>query len=881
MTSIENIAQEVIMLESADCDACERVAKLFLDYAETSSASNEQRKIARDAADLCSRIGSSSDPDGDLERLNNFIEMLQNPASAAGDSAEITSIIDDAMIVDFLQKQENVLQDFEASCLEMESGDHSKYSELRRQIHTWKGDSAILGLQDLSDKLHAIEDALEDTPKEQYGKIPNALLKLKDILSGYFSEILKTGKSSVAEIDEVTDELTVVWSEAEPADLTIKLAEAPEASKEEPTAAVSEPIVFAEPEPAKPVLEAVSDTGMKVYEIPPDVDFELVHEFRSESDEHIQNAEVALMTLENDPSDMDAVNVVFRAFHTIKGVASFVGLSYITEMAHKAENFLDRVRKGELTLEGIYTDLAFEALDMLKTMIARMEDAIETGKYIADQHYFGLIRRLEHPETATAEPAAKPEPRKEPVGEILVSEGKADAKAIEAALQKQAEGDHRPIGELLVEEKAAKASDVVQAVRSQQAETPTVKAKDAESTVKVSTSRLDNLINSVGELVIAQSMVSQDPDLNRIASQSLSRNVSQLVKITRSLQELALSMRMVSVKPTFQKMARLVRDLARKSGKDVAFEMHGEDTELDRNMVEAIADPLVHMVRNAVDHGIEPRDMRISKGKASQGLVTLSAAHEGGSVVISLRDDGKGLDKERIYAKALERGIIDANTQLTDSDMYNLIFQPGFSTAEKVTDVSGRGVGMDVVRTNIEKLRGSVLIDSEAGKGSVFKMRLPLTLAIIDGMVIRVGSQRFIIPTVTITESFRTTTKDIVTVRGRTEMVSLRGQLIPISRLHHVFDIQNGKKSITDGILVVAEGKDTRVALMADEMLGQQQVVIKRLGDIFDEMNAVSGGAILGDGTVSLILDIEGIIRLSSEVPVTNLKEYSEAEVEA
>ncbi|MBU0691218.1 Hpt domain-containing protein [bacterium] len=859
------------MLESTDCDACERVAKLLLDYAESVSADKEQKNVAREAAELCLRIGSSTDPDSDLERLNRFIEMIQNPDKESKNSSDSSSIIDDAMVAEFLQKQESVLQDFEASCLEMENGDLTKYSELKRQIHTWKGDSAILGLQELSDKLHKVEDALEDTAKEDYGKIPDALLKLKDILASYFNDLLRTGTGAVAEIDEVIDKLTVVWSEAEPAELAINYADEAEDIQSDAAPEVE--------------VDSTATSNMpiesKEFEIPPDVDNELVNEFRTESEEHIHNAEVALMSIESDPSDMDAVNVVFRAFHTIKGVASFVGLSYITEMAHKAENFLDRVRKGDLTLEGVYTDLAFEALDMLKHMIANMETAIENGRYTADCSYFLLIKRLENPTSASIPQAPKAEQRKEPVGQILVSGGKADPIAVEEALRKQADGDRRPIGELLVEEKAAKASDVVQAVRSQQADTAGVKAKSNEGTVKVSTSRLDNLINSVGELVIAQSMVSQDPDINRIASQSLSRNVSQLIKITRSLQELALSMRMVSVKPTFQKMARLVRDLARKSGKDVAFEMHGEDTELDRNMVEAIADPLVHMVRNAVDHGIERSDIRIANNKDPQGLVTLSAAHEGGSVVISLRDDGKGLDKERIYAKALERGIIDPNTQLTDSDMYNLVFQPGFSTAEKVTDVSGRGVGMDVVRTNIEKLRGSVIIDSEPGKGSIFKMRLPLTLAIIDGMVIRVGDQRFIIPTVAITESFRTTMKDIVTVRGRTEMVSLRGQLIPISRLHHIFDIKTGKKSITEGILVVAEGKDSRVALMADEMLGQQQVVIKRLGDIFDGMSAVSGGAILGDGTVSLILDIEGILRLSSEVPVQNVRQFSEAAIEA
>jgi two-component system chemotaxis sensor kinase CheA len=831
MTTLENIAQEIVLLDATDTKACKRVAKMLREFSRSTSISMKSREIADEAATWCGKMAKSSSNEADLSQLNDLVNALQKNTEAESREREAPSIIDEDMINEFLQKQESVLDDFEASCLELENGATDQYAALKRQIHTWKGESAILGYQDLSTMMHHIEDSLGELTEAEYGRIPEALLKLKDLLDTYFKQALVQGERSITEAEEV-----------------VRLLKGEGTAIPEPAKCIT--VVQPEETPPAKTHEEASAPRSFEFIIPADIDQELVQEFRAESDEHISNAEVALMTLESDPTDMNAVNVVFRAFHTIKGVASFIGVSYITETAHKAENFLDRIRKGQLVMEGTNTDLAFEALDTLKKMISSLDETIQNGKYQAGPEYFARINRLENPEMAVAG-AEDHIPAQATASETANIAGSLEPLIVE----------NQTISGIRTSGDSAVAADPAQAVRSQPSDTAGNRPKEGEGTIKISTSRLDNLINSVGELVIAQSMVSQDPTVQSTSSQSLARNVSQLVKITRSLQELALSMRMVSVKPTFQKMARLVRDLARKSGKEVQFEMLGEDTELDRNMVEAIADPLVHMVRNAVDHGIEKADVRLAAGKPSQGTVTLSAAHEGGSVNITLRDDGKGLDKDRIYAKAVERGLVEPGSQISDHEMYNLIFQPGFSTAEKVTDVSGRGVGMDVVRTNIEKLRGSVVIDSKAGQGSVFKMRLPLTLAIIDGMVIRIGGQRFIIPIVTITESFRPQAKEIVTVRGQTELVQLRGGLLPIYRLHRIFDIPEATQRLEDGILVVAEGKGRRIALMVDELLGQQQVVIKRLGNMFDAMKAVSGGAILGDGAVSLILNIEGIIQ--------------------
>lgn len=610
--------------------------------------------------------------------------------------------------------------------------------------------------------------------------------------------------------------------------------------------------------PKSPAVTSAAPAG--VFKIPEDIDVDLSQEFRTESAEHFQQAELALMALESNPFDAESVNVVFRAFHTVKGVSGFVGIAPVTELAHKAENFFDRFRKGTLVMKGAFTDLAFEAVDMLKAMLHGLMDDIAAKRMLLPAKFNDLLHRLEHPETAAAtDIVVIPAAHKAPVGELLVHRGLAEAAAVSEALHMQEQGDPRPVGEILVSQQAAKPQDVAHALRSQQ---PPGRDGEAEGTVKVYTSRLDNLINMVGELVIAQSMVSQDPILQSATNQRLVRNVGQLNKITRSLQELALSMRMVSVKQTFQKMARLVRDLARKSQKEILFETEGEETELDRNMVEAIADPLVHMVRNAADHGIEPPDERARAGKPRQGRILLRAAHEGGSVVITLIDDGRGLNRQKILKKAVERGLVDANAQLSEAEIHNLLFMPGFSTADKVTDVSGRGVGMDVVRTNIEALRGSVEIHSEEGAGSTFRVRLPLTLAIIDGMVIGVGSDRFILPTIAITETLRPQADEIHTVHGRMEMVLLRGDLIPICRLGRLFGIAGAETELTTGTLVVAESKGRRIALLVDDLLGQQQVVIKSLGAVFGSVESVSGGAILGDGRVRLILDVDGLMRV-------------------
>ncbi len=618
--------------------------------------------------------------------------------------------------------------------------------------------------------------------------------------------------------------------------------------------------------------EPAEDTGAGQ---PLEGDPDLLGEFITESTEHLDQADVQLLTLETEPTDSDALNALFRAFHTIKGVAGFLALGDVQALAHEAEFLLDSARKDELRLEGPAIDVTFEAVDMLKQMVSEVRVALESdGLLQRPEGTTGLIERIKAAREGRAAVAPDDQPLEvvKPLGEIVSSNEIAPTEVVDAALAAQREsgvspetGESAKLGELLVRS-GVPAKDVGKALGSQQRARQAA-ASFAREPVKVDADRLDALLDLIGELVIAESMVSQSEEVRQGASTDLNRQLTQLDKITRELQEMATGLRMVPIRPTFQKMARLVRDLAKKSGKQVNFEMRGEDTELDKSVIDKIGDPLVHMVRNAVDHGLEPdSDTREAAGKAPAGTITLSAYHAGGNIVIEISDDGRGLNREVILRKAHERGLVRDGEHLSDRDVFNLIFEPGFSTAAQITEVSGRGVGMDVVRRNIEYLRGSVEISSSPGKGSTFVIRLPLTLAIIDGMVVRVGDERYIIPTLSILVSLQPQPQDVQTVVGKGEAIMLHGELVPLVRLHQLYHVQPRTYDPTEAIVMVVENEGRRVGLLLDEIVGQQQIVIKSLGPALSQAPGIAGGAIMPDGKVGLILDIGGLAKLGSQL---------------
>jgi two-component system chemotaxis sensor kinase CheA len=446
---------------------------------------------------------------------------------------------------------------------------------------------------------------------------------------------------------------------------------------------------------------------------------------------------------------------------------------------------------------------------------------------------------------------------------MLVAEGVITQNTLHEAIASQ-KGDRKGqmLGTILVEQNKVKPAKIVEALQKQAPEEGrgAVHVKD---TIRVDYERLENLNNTLGEMVLAESMISQDETILANPSEGLGKKVYNLRQVTRKLQELGTSIRMVPVAGTFQKMARLVRDLSKKSGKNITFTSKGDETELDRAFVDKIADPLVHMIRNAVDHGIETPKEREATGKPPVAQIELRAFHEGGNIHIEIQDDGRGLNREAIVAKAVEKGLITADERLSESEIFGLIFLPGFSTAKQVTEVSGRGVGMDVVKRNIEELRGYVQIQSDFGKGTRFKIILPLTLALIDGMVVKLGAERYIIPVLSVVESLRPPPGIVSTIVGRGEIVSLRNRQLPLFRMAKIFGLAGAQEDPTKALVVVVEHEGRQAGLLVDDLIGMQQTVIKSLGAGLPQSAGFSGGAIMADGRIGLIVDVPGVLKLA------------------
>jgi len=400
---------------------------------------------------------------------------------------------------------------------------------------------------------------------------------------------------------------------------------------------------------------------------------------------------------------------------------------------------------------------------------------------------------------------------------------------------------------------------------------PKAKAKVEVSSIRVGVDKVDSLINLVGELVITQSMLSElGNDFQMDKLERLTSGLEQLLQNTKELQESVMRIRMLPISFAFNRFPRLVHDLANKTGKEMELVIKGEQTELDKTVMEQIGDPLVHLVRNAVDHGIEPSEVRLANGKSAKGTIALDAYHQGGNIVIEIADDGGGINREKVFAKAVEKGIVEPNSTLNDSQVFDLLFEPGFSTADQVTDISGRGVGMDVVKRNIQSLGGRIQVESTIGEGSCFKVNLPLTLAILDGQLVKVGTETYIIPLISIVESLQVDKELLNKVSGDMTLYRLRDENVPILPVYQLFGLTTDFTEIDNALLVVVEADGQKVGLMVDHLLAQQQVVIKSLKDNYQQVIGISGATILGDGSVAMILDIPGMIQMALSSAQTN-----------
>ena len=638
--------------------------------------------------------------------------------------------------------------------------------------------------------------------------------------------------------------------------------------------------------------------------------------FFEESLEGLDAMETALLALD-EGGDAELVHSIFRAAHSIKGGAATFGFPEMAAFTHEAESLLDQVRDGHRAIDKSIIELMLRTVDCLRGMFDRAQSsrplidaqsealkqelaaavghavpvaasksatksAASGGWAIGFRPHKSMLAGGNDPLRLLRELAALGQlnveaqldrlpafgaldPSECHLGWRMELTGSASREAIASVFEWVEDECDLSIEPLVV---AAASAPVVAAAAAASAPSGNTRAaassNDAGS-VRVAIDKIDGLIDLVGELVITQAMLDQfreEFDPSRLTL--LQEGLAQLARHTRSLQESVMGIRMLPIGSVFNRFPRLVRDLSQKLGKQVKLDMVGEHTELDKTVLEKIGDPLVHLVRNAIDHGLETPDKRRAGGKGDVGTLRLEAFHRGGSIVVEIADDGAGLNREAIVAKALQKGLIKSGENVTDEAVGDLIFQPGFSTAAVTTDLSGRGVGMDVVRRNVVDLGGSVSIKSRPGAGTTFTITLPLTLAIIDGLSTAVGDECYIVPLVSIVESVQLPVDAVRTVTGGGELFRFRGEYLPIVRLHEQFDCANARQKIEEGLVIVVEADGSQVGLFVDELVGQQQAVVKSLEANYRRVDGISGATILADGSVALIVDVAGLIRRQS-----------------
>lgn len=675
------------------------------------------------------------------------------------------------------------------------------------------------------------------------------------------------------------------------------------------------------------------------------VDMSQFHQvFFEESLEGLDIMEQGLLDLQPGSQDLETINAIFRAAHSIKGGSGTFGFMEVAEFTHILETLLDEIRDGQREVTRENTDLFLASVDCIRGMFDCLmsEQPVEMG-VAKDLHakFQAMLsgtpsiqaddqQLSEVPQTAPVQQGWRvvfvPDldllrTGNEPirmfrelagVGEVSVTcdiskiptlgtmtpeecylswtlDVKTDqpleaVKEIFDWVEDESDLTYSPLGESQDQSDQENATDLTDVLSSEgevsaapepkptpisAPETNAAPAakpatKKADTSIRVGTDKIDALINLVGELVITQSMLGTLGDnFSMDKLYRLQAGLEQLEHNTRELQENVMRIRMLPISFTFNRFPRLVRDMSLSMGKNIELIIEGEGTELDKTVMEKIGDPLVHLVRNSLDHGIEMPEDRLAAGKPETGQIKLNAFHQGGNIVIEISDDGKGLDADAILAKARKNGLVGPDQELSKQQVHELIFEAGLSTAQAVTDVSGRGVGMDVVRRNINELGGGIEIDSEKGVGTTMRVRLPLTLAILDGQLVRVGSHTYIFPIISIIESLQVKTEQINQVAGGCEVMRLRDEYIPVIRLAQVFSIQADSQRLEDGLVVVLEFDNNKIAVAVDDLLSQQQVVIKSLETNYEKVEGVSGATILGDGTVAMILDIQSLIKMA------------------
>jgi two-component system, chemotaxis family, sensor kinase CheA len=711
---------------------------------------------------------------------------------------------DPELLGDFIQEATDYIEEVEPRLIELyqDSGesvvDQEEINRFFRLFHSIKGSAGFLGLGTIAGLTHDAETLL-DTVRQGQQRLSRRNVEL-------LCRAIDQLRSLIAAIEN---------EEAGDVDAVEELRDALQVAVTDPDAAITTTLRKGSPPPPSTPAEPVSPAEMIDLEnvvITP----EMRAHFVQETTELLDNVEEALLAVEeSDKPPEKRVRDALRDVHSFKGSCGFMGFPQPEILSHRMETALELMRDEKLISKGNNNGVMLAMIDVLRDVVRDIAND-GAGEINGLETYLNLIDEM------LPEEADDPEPTQD------TNQQPQTAREQSSKFRKSTE------------------------IRARE--------RDARQSIRVDLNKVDALIDLVGELIIAETMVTHAPVVVDIEDEGLDRAKHQLRRICGDLQDIALSVRMVPLSGLFRKMVRLVHDLSKKSNKQIHLEIRGEETEVDKTVIEILGDPLVHIVRNACDHGVESIKDREAAGKPVISQVQIEGRHEGGEVWVMISDDGRGLDRNKIIAKAKQRGLVGSDADDWDDEkIFRLVFEPGFSTADQVTDISGRGVGMDVVKKNIEKLGGRIDVRSQLGQGATFILRIPLTLAIIDGMLIRVGTACYTIPTLAIRESLQPEPKVITHTPDGQELLRLREEMIPVVRLHQLFQQSCGSEALDEGILVVVEDGDEAVALFVDEILGQQQTVIKGLSSYLGKARGCSGCTILGDGTVSLILDLPTI----------------------
>lgn len=788
--------------------------KEFIDT-EKNNYSDDSRELLLDLSTLFHGYileGENDELNVKFLELKNDLNTLETKKISMGSVSSSVLIEDSEVLRSFIQESHDHLDTIEDRILTLENkADPDLIDDIFRSMHTIKGVSSFLGLnniQNLSHSLESLLDRLRISELDINSEIISILLEGTDILVNMINfiegeaEFKGEGKQtfSIAEpeinFDQLLSKIRKIGNPAENRDIKIK--------------------------PMESVVQNMDDL----------ITEDMVIKFIEESSDLLDSAEHCILELETSSETGDLIDHAFRNLHTIKGNSGFFGFVAIEENSMETENLLDLIRKGDNRADNRNISVILQKLDYIRNLMNQLLSPDDNNSQNEETY--------------------------KPLGEVLVGMGVSKFDVEHAA-----DLQNKKLGEILVEEGVVSNSTLDKALKSQKkagTETPVINMKRKD--IRIDMEKLDRLFDMVGELITAEAMVVDSEDIRGMELREFSKSALYLSKITREIQSITMSMRMIPLEGLFNKMKRLVRDLSRKMDKPVQFLISGADTEMDRNVIEEIADPLVHIIRNAIDHGLEnPKDRKASR-KNPVGVIDLNARYEGNEIWITVSDDGAGLKREKILNNAIDKGLLKGDPEdMEEKEIWKLIFEPGFSTVDKVSEISGRGVGMDVVRRNIEKLRGNIDINTVEGEGTDMILRIPLTLAIIDAISYKVSSMVMALQSSDVIEFLKPTEEMFTETKKGQIVINIRSEIIPVIDMIQFYNLKNKRKNSDQGVMIVISAGGKKAALVVDEILGSKQMVVKALPELLDETRAVSGCSLMGNGEVCLIMDAAALIR--------------------